>query len=42
MSHEQKSNKLVKKQPAKTPQEKKAAKKAKKDNKPFEISSKSS
>ncbi len=38
MGHEQKSNKLDKKQPAKTPKEKKAAKKAKKDPKGFEVS----
>ena len=38
MGHEQKSNKLDKKQPAKTPKEKKAAKRVKNEPKPFEVS----
>ena len=40
MSHDQKSNKLEKKQPTKTPKEKKAAKRNKKDHKPFEVNGK--
>jgi hypothetical protein len=35
MSHEQRSNKEVKKKPAMTPKEKKAAKKSKKESKGF-------